>query len=70
MTDSPTKETVVMPPDVRRRLFELRCKSKRGELSASADIAFLEDCWRKWPAEYEAMNREVFMATAPFGSQV
>lgn len=65
-----SSDPVSMPDDVRRRLFDLRCKSKRGELTAAADVAFLEDCWRKWPKEYEAMNREVFVATAPFGSQV
>lgn len=58
-----------LPFDVRSRLFELRCKSKRGEYLTPEDMKFLEDCWKKWPVEYKAMEREVFVETAPFGSK-
>jgi len=64
ITDATTFE------DVRDRLFRLRCKSKLGETFAPGEIDFCEECWKRWPQEYEAMGREVFRATAPFGSQV
>lgn len=67
--NSPSEETEVMSFSTRDRLFSLRCRSKRGEHLSKEDVEFLEHCWKKWPKEYEAMQREVFEATKPFGSK-
>lgn len=58
-----------MPPETRSRLFKLRCRSKRGEYLPPEEVAFLDDCWKRWPVEYSALGSEVFRETAPFGSQ-
>ena len=67
MTGSLTSEKEAFEA-VRDRLFQLRCRSKKGEHLSPEDIDFLESCWKRWPKEYEAMGRAVFDATAPFGS--
>lgn len=62
----PEKKT--MPPDVRKRCFDLRCQSKRGVRLHQDDSDFLEDCWRRYPEEYGSMSDAVFEATKPFGA--
>ncbi len=59
----------VMPPGDYERLFQLRCRSKRGEYISPDDFAFLEMCWKKWPAQYSEMRDRVFEETKPFGSK-
>lgn len=57
-----------MPNESRRRLFDLRCRSKRGEYLRPEDITFLDDCWKRWPIQYASMSGLVFEETKPFGS--
>jgi len=52
------------------RLFELRCRSKRGEYLSPDDMRFLMDCNKKWPLAYGALGKAVFAETAPFGSRL
>lgn len=59
-----------MPEDTRRKLFDIRCRSKRGAHLAPEEIRFLSECFAKWPKQYEAMGRLVFEETAPFGSRL
>lgn len=53
----------------RERLFDLRCRSKRGEQISPEDFAFLERMWNEFPKEYSAIQSEVLDATKPFGSR-
>lgn len=57
-----------MPPEIRRRCFELKCRSKEGRPLSKEDQAFLLDCFNRFPKEYGAMEKEVFEATKPFGA--
>lgn len=57
-----------MPPDVRRKLFDIRCRSKRGEYLSEQDRRMISECWSRWPDDYRAMEREVFEETKPFGA--
>jgi hypothetical protein len=61
---------MTMPDETRERCRKLRMRSKRGEFISPEDFKFLESCWQRWPEEYKAMQREVFVDTAPFGSQL
>lgn len=51
-----------------RKVFELRCKSKRGHGLSENEQALVERAYRADPARYAAMNGEVFQATLPFGA--
>lgn len=57
-----------MPPDIRRKLFDVRCRSKSGQALSEDDRLLINRCWALWPEEFRAMEREVFEATKPFGS--
>jgi hypothetical protein len=59
---------MTMPPEIRRRLFRIRCKGKQGQTLTEEETQFFKDCYRRWPEEYAAMTQEVFEATKPFGS--
>jgi hypothetical protein len=61
-------ETTI-PRETHRRMFDLRCKSKRGGYLSPEEFDFLQDCYRKWPIEYQALQQAVFEETKPFGSQ-
>lgn len=62
------KLTKEMTQAERERLFDLRCRSKRGEYLSPEDVSFLESMWKQFPEQYSAMQPEVFEATKPFGS--
>lgn len=53
-----------------RRVFTLRCKSKQGQTLADDERALIEAAWKENKKRYTAMERAVFVATAPFGSTV
>ncbi len=57
-----------MPPDERKRLFEVRCKSKRGGQLTPQEVRFLDQCYRRYREQYRAMEQAVFDATKPFGA--
>ena len=57
-----------MPPDVRRKLFDIRCRSKRGEYLSEEERKLISLCWSRWPEDYRAMEAEVFEETKPFGA--
>ena len=50
------------------KLFNIRCKSKRGEHISTEENAFCKTMYMKYNNEYKAMDRKVFIETAPFGS--
>lgn len=56
--------------EARERLFKLRCRSKRGEYLSPEDMAFLENCYKRWPKVYRDISDAVHRETAPFGSQI
>jgi hypothetical protein len=51
------------------RVFELRCRAKRGEYLRPEDQALVEKAWRENPVRYSEMTEPVFEETAPFGSR-
>ena len=53
----------------RNRLFDLRCRSKRGEYLSPDDRKFCEEMFKLYPEEYAADERRVFIEPAPFGSR-
>lgn len=63
---TPTKDK--MPPDVWRRLFDIRCRSKEGRAVSDEERRFYSMCFDKWPDDYRAMEKDVFNATKPFGA--
>ena len=64
---SPRKKPAVTEAEW-RRVFELRCRSKRGERLAHEDIALCTAAYKADGERYAAMNDRVFEATKPFGS--
>ena len=53
-----------------RRVFDLRCKSKRGEYLSPEDRALTTRAWNEDEKRYGDMEADVFNATVPFGSTV
>lgn len=51
-------------------LFELRCRAKRGERLSPEEQARCAAAYAADPARYKTMGDEVFVVTAPFGSNV
>ncbi|KPK66762.1 MAG: hypothetical protein AMS21_01000 [Gemmatimonas sp. SG8_38_2] len=54
----------------RDRLFKLKCRSKSGGRLSKEEHAFCIKMQRQFKDEYRDIEREVFVATAPFGSYV
>jgi len=52
------------------KLFDIRCRSKRGEYVSIEEDVFCRTMNEKWKDEYKLMDREIFLATAPFGSKI
>ena len=52
------------------KVFDLRCRSKRGEHLSPEDRALLLAAYKVDATRYAAMSDDVFVATAPFGSTV
>ncbi len=52
------------------RVFDLRCRSKRGEMLPREEHALCVAAFEEDSKRYAALNRAVFEATAPFGAQV
>jgi len=52
------------------KLFYIRCRDKRGEYTTPEENKFCQDMHMKWRTEYKQMDRKVFLATAPFGSNL
>ena len=63
-----TPDKTKMPPDVWRRLFDIRCKSKEGRVLTAEEEWYYRECFIKWPEDYKAMEKDVFNATKPFGA--
>lgn len=60
--------TASLTEDDWRRVFALRCKSKRGEALSPAETKLVTRAWRADAARYAAMNPSIFNETAPFGA--
>jgi len=59
-----------MLPGDWQKLFDIRCKSKRGEKISDVEAAYVMRCHTKFPDAYKAMESEIFKATKPFGSRI
>lgn len=53
-----------------RKVFAIRCRSKRGEAITPAELRLCSRARREEPTRYEKMEVDVFNATVPFGSNV
>ena len=51
------------------KIFELRCRSKRGQRLFPEEQALVDAAYRQDLKRYAAMEPDVFDATVPFGSQ-
>jgi hypothetical protein len=58
-----------MSAELERKLFTLRCRSKRGEWMSEAELTFCQKMYEQFPDDYKAMEPRVLEATAPFGSR-
>lgn len=58
-----------MTSEERNKLFDIRCKSKSGTPLTKKETKFCQLMIEKYREEYTAMNKEVFEATRPFGSE-
>lgn len=56
-----------MTEEQRKKVFELRCKSKMGTPPTKKELKFLMLMLEKYPEDYKSMNKEIFEATKPFG---
>jgi hypothetical protein len=50
------------------RVFDLRCRSKRGERLSDEDLEYLEYAHEVDRDRYASLNARVFNETAPIGS--
>ena len=53
-----------------RYVFAVRCISKQGRPISEGERALIVRAYASDPRRYAAMDRDVFKATAPFGSKV
>ena len=58
------------PTNEAKRCIEIRTRSKRGEFIASEDRDFCERMWDDYQEWYEGTQRQIFVESAPFGSQI
>ena len=54
-----------MPLDVRLRCLELRIRCRVGYLPNKEEFDFLNECYAKWPDEYNRLGDEAYEATRP-----
>ena len=64
------KRTTKLGDESWKKVFAIRCRSKRGEAITPAELRLCSRARRKDPARYETMEVDVFNATVPFGSNV
>lgn len=57
-----------MKAEDKQKLFDICCRGKRGEYLPSEAIKFCEKMLEEYPDEYKAMQKDVFEATKPYGS--
>ena len=57
-----------MPRTLRKQVFIIRCKSKKGEFVSDAESRCCEQAYRDYPEDYSAMNGDVFEASKPAGA--
>lgn len=62
------KKKRTLTEDEWRQVFQLRCKSKRGESLSKEERRLVDDAWKSDEKRYSAMEPDVFDATVPFGS--
>lgn len=53
-----------------RRVFQFRCKSKRGETLSKEERKLVDEAYASDKKRYGKMEPDVFDATVPFGSNV
>lgn len=66
---SVTKKSKKLTEAEWRRVFDLRCRCKRGEHVAPEDMKLIRRAYAEDPARYTALEADVFEATRPFGSK-
>lgn len=64
----PTEERRLTEDDW-RKVFEYRCRSKRGQLLSDEERALVDAAYTQNRKRYAAMEPDVFDATVPFGSR-
>lgn len=52
------------------RVFDVRCRAKRGEPLSLIDDALIRAAFAEDQERYAAMNDAIFEATKPFGSRI
>lgn len=52
------------------RVFDLRCRSKRGEYLTPEQITLCRTAWKSDPERYAKIGDDAFNATVPFGSSI
>lgn len=58
----------VMPDTLRQRIFDIRCRSKRGQKITDEELLACADANLRYASDYSRMTAEVFEETKPFGS--
>lgn len=59
-----------MNSEEKLRLFDIKCRSKRGLPVTEEEHRFTRKMYELYPDEYGEDERKVFIATAPFGAQL
>ena len=57
------------PDDVADRIFDLRCKCKRGEKITGKELNYCAKILEQYPEWYGSLDEAVFEATKPFGAK-
>jgi hypothetical protein len=57
-----------MTLEEKRRVFDIKCRSKRGLPVTKAESRFCEKMFQLHQDEYGDDEKEVFLATKPFGA--
>jgi len=58
-----------MNKDERYRLFQIRCRAKKGEHLSKEEQKYCEAMYKKYPRIYASMSKDVFEETKPFGTK-
>jgi hypothetical protein len=60
----------VLTEDEWSRVFKSRCRTKQGLQISESEHDLVDAAWKSDRKRYKLMDRDVFNATVPFGSNV
>lgn len=63
-----TRKRTNLTEDDWRKVFELRCRSKRGQRLSDEEQTLVDAAYRQDRKRYGALEPDIFDATVPFGS--